>query len=305
MLAPMQGLTNRALRSLFIEWVRPDVVFTEFVQVRPGAERIIAKADAAEIAAHDSAVPLVVQLMGSDPEGLVAAAEAARDAGAGHLNINMGCPYGRMTRNAAGGALLKDPARLPETLAGLREATPGSLSVKLRSGHEEPCDVFGLTPYFEEAGVDFLILHPRTVVSKFDGPADHAITQRFCRECSLPVIANGDIFRAADGERLLAETAAAGLMLGRGAISDPWLFARLRGERPAEVDEATRRAELREYLTALAARYVDLFSGDTQVLFKLKEVVNQIDDGWFTKPRKVLRKCKRLDRFLAEVASLL
>ena len=301
----MQGLTNRALRSLFIEWVRPDVVFTEFVQVRPGTGEGISEVDAAEIAAGAAAeVPLVVQLMGGDPEGLVAAAQAARTAEAVHLNINMGCPYGRMTRNAAGGALLKDPSRLPETLAGLRAATPGSFSVKLRSGHDDPCDAYGLIPYFEEAGVDFLILHPRTVTQKFEGPADHAITRRFCELTSLPVIANGDIFGVADGERLLSETRAAGLMLGRGAISDPWLFERLRGGRPAVVDEATRRGEVRAYLLALAERYRELFHGDTQVLFKLKEVVNQLHDEAMKKPRKALRKCKRLDRFLAEVEAL-
>ncbi len=95
MLAPMQGLTNRALRALFIEKVRPDVVFTEFVRVRPKSRKPLSATDRMEIASQDGQVPLVVQLIGRETEGLVAAAEVAQEAGAVHLNINMGCPYGR------------------------------------------------------------------------------------------------------------------------------------------------------------------------------------------------------------------
>ncbi len=303
MLAPMQGLTNRALRQLFIQWVAPDVVFTEFLQVRPRAREGLSAVDCAEIQAQDS-TPLVVQLIGRDSDALVAAAEAAQQAGARHLNINMGCPYGRMTQNAAGGALLKHPERVAQTLSRLRAAIDGSFSVKLRAGYDDPEQVFELLPLFETLGVDFLVLHPRTVAQKYSGLADHAITARVCAATSLPVIANGDIKVVADAETIEARARPAGLMLGRGAIADPWLFTRLRGEAPVKVDESTRRQALRTYLLALLERYRELFAGDAQALYKLKEVIYYIQDEWFERPRKKLRRATQLETFRALVEAL-
>ena len=302
MLAPMQGLTNQALRHFFMETVRPDVVFTEFLQVRPGSRKKgLGKKECTEISAQPDDTPLVVQLMGRDTQALVNGAITAQEAGAQHININMGCPYGRMQSNSAGGALLKDPNSLPDTLHALREATQGSFSVKIRSGHEDPRQIFSLLPMFEEAGVDFLILHPRTVVDRYATPADHSITEEVCRETHLPVIANGDINKKEDGIRVLAETKSVGLMLGRGAIADPWLFLRLRNEHPAEFDEATRRDEIRHYLFTLLNLYQNYFCGDMQAISKLKEVLNQINDPWFNKPRKAMRKCKELKSIATEI----
>lgn len=297
MLAPMQGLTNVAMRQLFIDLVRPDVVFTELLPVRPGSKRGLSSSDCSEITNQPTSTPLVVQLMGRDVDALVKAAEMAEQAGAQHVNINMGCPYGRMINNSAGGALLREPERLPPTLKALRAAIKGSFSVKLRSGYSVSSEVYGLLPLFEDAGVDFLILHPRTVEQRYNGPADHSVTQKVCELTSLPVIANGDINCAADGQRLLEDSGVVGLMMGRGAIADPWLFARLRGELATSSDEVQRRKEVREYLLMLQLRYQQLFCGDTQVLSKLKEVLNQIHDEWFQGPLKALRKCKRLDQF--------
>lgn len=91
MLAPMQGLTNRALRALFIERVRPDVVFTEFVRVKASAKKNITENDRQEVVSTAGGVPLVVQLIGTDTEALLAAANTVQELGAEHLNINLGC----------------------------------------------------------------------------------------------------------------------------------------------------------------------------------------------------------------------
>src|SRR6266568_9606040 len=143
MLAPMQGLTNRALR---------------------------------EVGSQEGDVPLVVQLIGHGREALVAAARTAQTAGAVHINLNMGCPYGRMTTGLTGGGMLKRPADLTEIIPALREAISGTFSVKLRAGYDDPAQVFSLLPLFESARVDFLVLHPRTVAQAYTGRADHAIT---------------------------------------------------------------------------------------------------------------------------------
>ena len=232
MLAPMQGVTNPALRSLFAEWARPDVLFTEFLRVRPAsAGGPLAPKDLRQARGEEHGVPLVVQLIGSEPAGLIDAAGAAQRAGAVHLNLNLGCPFGRMT-SGSGGQLLQRPAQLAPVLTALRAVVEGSLSVKVRSGWDDPEQIFSLLPLFEAAGIDYLVLHPRTVVQHYEGEADHRITARVVEGTRLPVIANGDIRTAEVGRRVLEETGAAGLMLGRGAIADPELFARLRGEAP-------------------------------------------------------------------------
>lgn len=300
MLAPMQGVTNRAVRQVFIESVRPDVVFTEFMRVKHGDGQRLSRGDLHDARAEEHGVPLVVQLIGRDAAPLVEAAQAAQDAGAVHLNLNMGCPYGRMNVGCGGG-MLERPELLPEILGLLREAIAGSFSIKVRAGYSDPEQIFSLLPVFEAARVDFLVLHARTVVQRYEGLADHSITARVVRQTRLPVIANGDVCTAEGGAAVLRETGAAGLMLGRGAMKDPELFARLRGRAPASPSEAERLATAQRYLRALAERYGAIFCGDAQVLSKLQStvaVMTEPDDRAFKKVRKarsVAAFCDALD----------
>jgi tRNA-dihydrouridine synthase len=150
---------------------------------------------------------------------------------------------------------------------------------------------------FEDCGIDFLIVHPRTVQQQFKGLADHNVTAAVVRQTSLPVIANGDIWTVADGDRILSQTGAAGLMLGRGAIADPLLFERLRGNYPVLSTPEQRTEELRDYLQELLAGYQELFCGDQQVLWKMKEVVAFITDPCFSKQVRKLKKTKSLAKF--------
>lgn len=299
MLAPMQGITNRALRSLFIERYAPDVVFTEYVLVRSGVKKPVAKTDCQEVMSSGvKNIPLVVQLIGCDTKALIAAAKIVQDLGAEHININLGCPYGRMAGNAAGGSLLQEPDRLAGILSSLRPHVQGSFSVKVRSGLEDSSELSALLDLFEDSGLDFIIIHPRTVVQKYGGTADHRVTAEAVTRLSLPVIANGDIFTSEDAQRVFEQTGAAGLMLGRGAIGDPFLFDRIRGRYDAVSSPERRSHELQEYLLALLGRYTELFCGDQQVLWKLKEVVGQIRDPGCRKTVRQLLKSKRIDRFV-------
>ncbi|HCF60118.1 MAG TPA: dihydrouridine synthase, partial [Myxococcales bacterium] len=178
MLAPMQSVTNRALRSLFAKWARPDVLFTEFMRVKPS--RIggpLNPKDLREARGEEHGIPLVFQLIGGDPAAVVDAARAAQRAGAAHLNLNVGCPFGRMGAGSGGNLLRRTPV-LEAMLAALRAEVTGSLSVKVRAGYDDPEQLFSLLPLFEAAGVDFLVLHPRTVAQAYDGEADHRITAR-------------------------------------------------------------------------------------------------------------------------------
>lgn len=306
MLAPMQGVTNRAVRQVFAQWVRPDVLFTEFMRVRPGAAvgpARLSDGDLDDAKAQEHGIPLVVQLIGRDLDPLLEAAIAAQEAGAIHLNLNMGCPYGRMNVGCGGG-MLERPQTLPGILRGLREAIAGSFSIKVRAGYSDPEQIFSLLPVFEDAGVDFLVLHARTVAQRYDGDADHGITARVVKQTRLPVIANGDIGSAEDGHRVLRETGAAGLMLGRGAMRDPLLFERLRGRAPASPSVDELLLSHQRYLRRLAEGYGALFCGDAQVLAKLKSSMAVMDVPEDSRPFRSLRKAKSVAAFCEAVEQL-
>lgn len=159
-------------------------------------------------------------------------------------------------------------------------------------------------PLFENSRVDFLVLHPRTVVQEYEGIADHTITARVVQETCLPVIANGDVRTAADGLQLLEQTGAAGLMLGRGAIADPLLFLRLRERITAQPTRTERAAMLRYYLTGLLDRYQNIFCGEQQILGKVKSVFACMDDPDFVKQIKALRKARSILAFREQLSQL-
>lgn len=302
MLAPMQGLTNAALRAVFAGLGRPDVLFTEFVRVAPGRMPVFTGKPWDSCSGDD--LPLVVQLIGHDSQALATAARSAQQAGARHINLNLGCPHGRMTSAAVGGNLLAQPERLAPMLEAVRKVVDGSFSVKLRAGYDDPAQIFSLLPMLEDAEVDFIILHPRTVVQGYDGQADHAITAEVAKRTRLPLIANGDIRKASDGWRLLEHDGVTGLMLGRGAIADPLLFERLRGNAPVQPNRRQRAVLLRRYLAEVAGRYSERFCGDTQVLGKLREILKLIDDPAFAKTIEKLKKCRNMPLFNALLAEL-
>jgi tRNA-dihydrouridine synthase len=290
----MQGLTNRAFRAVLGEVARPDVLFTEFVRVRPRAKVPIAKTDFVEATTQVPGIPLVVQVIGCADEGVVQATRDLVARGVEHVNVNMGCPWGRMTSVLAGGGMFKAPETVAPMLSELRAVVPGSLSVKTRAGIDDERQIFTVLSAFEEAGIDFLVVHPRTVAQKYRGEANHALTREIVGATSVTVIANGDVRDEGDAARVLEETGAAGLMLGRGAVSDPHLFARIRGGAPPRPAGDARRRELSDYLGQLLEGYRELFHGDAQVLAKLREVLAHVTDPELARWVKTLRKARRV-----------
>ena len=189
--------------------------------------------------------------------------------------------------------------RAPETvepmLRELRAIVPGSLSVKTRTGIDDEREFFDVLPAFEASGVDFVVVHARTVKQKYRGVANHKLTAEIVNRCSLPVIANGDVATAADAQRVLDDTGAAGLMLGRGAITDPLLFERIRGCAPGRPTGEDRKGEVAAFLLRVLDAYEPLFQGDTQVLSKMGSVLVHITDAELRKWVKSLKKAKQVD----------
>jgi tRNA-dihydrouridine synthase B len=298
----MQGLTNRAFRSVFGRIAKPDVLFTEFVRVRPRAKAIIANSDFVEATSRVPGIPLVVQVIGSADEGVLQATRDLVARGVEHINVNMGCPWGRMTSVLAGGGMFRAPETVAPMLRELRALVPGSLSVKTRAGIDDERQIFDVLPAFEEAGIDFLVVHPRTVEQKYRGAANHALTREIVKATSLTVIANGDVCDEVEAAHVLEQTGAAGLMFGRGAVSDPKLFARVRGGAPRRPSGEERKRELAAYLSLLLEGYRGIFHGDAQILAKLREVLAHIKDPDLGRWVKTLRKQRRTSELAALLA---
>ena len=200
--------------------------------------------------------------------------------------------------------------RAPETveplLSELREIVPGSLSVKTRSGIDDERQIFTVMPAFEAAGIDFLVVHSRTVQQKYTGSANHDLTREIVERSGVPVIANGDVATVAAATEVMDQTGAAGLMLGRGAIADPWLFNRIRGTAPDKPEGDERRRELAHHLSLLLTSYETIFFGDAQILTKLRTVIAMIPDPDQAKWCKALKKQKSVQsmrRLLDEQSS--
>lgn len=299
MLAPMQGLTHDALRASFMENYAPDVVFTEFVQVQARSRKRIKAADIRDINNHRGQIPLVVQLIGGDVPALVDAAEMIQILGCHQLNLNLGCPFGRMTTGATGGELLRDRKHLNVLLKALRGVIKGSFSVKTRAGYHDPGEIFELLPLYQDCGVDYLVFHPRTVVQKYAGQADHDLSRELARQAGIPVIVNGDIKTPADALCLLADSKIAGLMVGRGALADPLLFQRIRGKLPETRNGLSRRNDLAELMYDLIPRYEKKFCGERQALMKLKDLLNFVVDSELQRDLGKLKRATTLPRFYA------
>ncbi|MBF0509623.1 MAG: tRNA dihydrouridine synthase DusB [Deltaproteobacteria bacterium] len=225
-LAPMAGFTDLPVR-LLAKKLGADLVCSEMVSSHglvQGAHRTL------DMLHSDQAEwPLSVQIFGSIPQVMAQAAEIAGNMGASIIDINMGCPVKKILRSGSGAALLTDQNKIALLLAEVRKATDRPLTVKIRSGidaaHLNFLDVGKIA---EDAGVDALTLHPRHVRQGFGGLADWSLIKALKQAVSIPVIGNGDIISAETAIRMVAETGCDGVMIGRAALGNPWLFRNIK-----------------------------------------------------------------------------
>jgi nifR3 family TIM-barrel protein len=187
---------------------------------------------------HPDEHPVSVQLFGNDPDVMESAAEQVARAGADLIDINMGCPVPKVCKTGAGAALLEDPAR---AVALARAAARGSglpVTVKLRSG-QRPGDLSGIRTAraLADAGaVAGLAIHPRHASQRHKGKPDYSLVQQLASEVSVPVLVSGGLHTADAARHAFEKTGAAGVLLARGSLGNPWLFSQVLGLRDGEPD---------------------------------------------------------------------
>ncbi len=185
--------------------------------------------------------PFVVQLFGGDPVQMAEAARLAREAGADALDVNMGCPVPKVTRNGAGSALLCDPARAAAIMRAVGSAGL-PVTAKIRAGWDRAhVNAVEVAQALEEAGACAVAIHPRTRAQGYTGRADWSLIARVKAALRVPLIGNGDVRCPADARRMMAETGCDAVMIGRAALGNPWIFRELAG---GEAPSPEERREL-------------------------------------------------------------
>jgi tRNA-dihydrouridine synthase B len=221
-MAPMAGYTNLAFR-LMVRRLGAGLVTTEMVSAMGLARDQKRTLD--YLRSHPEEKPLSVQIFGSRPEVMARAARMAEEAGADLVDINAGCPVRKVVKTGAGASLLREPKRLAEIVCAVRLAVSVPLTVKIRSGWspQEPaaCEAARI---IEDCGADGITIHGRFASDGFSGLADWAWIGRVKERCRIPVIGNGDVLDPAAALRMKAETGCDGVMIGRAAIGNPWIF---------------------------------------------------------------------------------
>jgi tRNA-dihydrouridine synthase B len=235
-LAPMAGVSEQPFREIAFA-LGAGLAPTELVSAN-GLIRNSART--AKYLKHGpSEKPYVVQIFGGEPDVMAQAAILVKQAGADAIDINMGCPVPKVTRSGAGSGLLCDPPRAAEVVRRCKEATGLPVSAKIRAGWDATrlnfCDV---ALALEEVGVAAVALHPRTRAQGYAGRADWSrITALKKALKRTPVIGNGDVVSVADARRMQEETGCDAVMIGRGALGNPWLFRELLGGERATPEE--------------------------------------------------------------------
>jgi tRNA-dihydrouridine synthase B len=221
-LAPMAGITDLSFR-LIARRFGADLVTSEMVSAE-GVLRGNASTRAL-LRIHPEERPLAVQLFGGEARAVGEAARIVADHGADVIDLNMGCAVPKVIRQGAGAALLLDPDRAGEMVAAVRRVVRVTVTVKIRSGWSlDQINAVEVARRAEGAGADAVTVHPRTARQGFSGAADWDVIARVKAAVSIPVIGNGDVRRPEQVEKLRQLTGCDGVMIGRAAKGNPWIF---------------------------------------------------------------------------------
>jgi len=258
-LAPMAGITDLAFRTI----VRPfgcALCLTEMVSA-DGLVRGMAKS-LVYLRSSPLDHPLGVQIFGSEPTTLADAARVVADRGADLVDINMGCPVKNVVKRGAGASLLREPAKIGRILHAVRKATSIPLTVKIRSGWDfSNLNALEVSRIAEESGCDAVIVHPRTASQGFSGRADWQVIEEIKAKTRIPIVGNGDVLRAADARRMIEATGCDGVMVGRGALGNPWIFGKI-ADPPEAPDDAPDLEERQRIIQEHLRLSVEIF-GET------------------------------------------
>jgi tRNA-dihydrouridine synthase B len=277
-LAPMQDVTDLGFMRLMARYGGPDLFYTEYFRVHPTSN--LEKPILRSITENDTGIPVIAQMIGNDVPSLVRTARELQRHEVAAIDLNLGCPAPIVYKKCAGGGLLREPKRIDAILGALREAIEIPFTVKTRIGFDDPGVFEELLPIFAKHVIDLLTVHARTVAEMYRSEVHYEFIARAVDAVSCPVSANGNVYSAEKAQEVLEITGARGLMIGRGAIRNPWLFEQIRQRLRGEELSIPRGRDVLQYLRELyeAAKPSEGFREGAQVQ-KMKKYTNFIGIG--------------------------
>lgn len=221
-LAPMAGITDLSFRRIAknfgVDLVTSEMVSSEGLVRNKARTKML-------LQSHAEEKPLAIQLFGSDPKVVAEAARMVADGGADIIDLNMGCPVPKVLRQGAGAELIRNPKRVAQIVEAVRNAVGTPVTVKTRSGWtQSSINVSEVARVAEAAGADAITIHPRTARQGFSGCADWPLIAKVKQVVNIPVIGNGDVTRPEDVGKMRELTHCDGVMIGRAAMGNPWIF---------------------------------------------------------------------------------
>jgi tRNA-dihydrouridine synthase len=276
-LAPMQDVTNRAFWALMARYGGPDLYWTEYFRVHRDSrlEPWILES----VTDNPTGRPAIAQLIGNDIPSLVRAARELQQYPVAAIDLNLGCPAPVVYRKCAGGGLLRDLPRIDGILGALREAVSIPFTVKTRLGFDTDATFEQLLPLFSKHGIDLLTVHGRTVTQMYRNGVRYDLIAQAARALPCPVLANGNVYSAEQALALSAQSGARGLMIGRGAIRNPWIFEQIRQRARGEPLALPTGRELLAYITELWQTQTTESASECSQAQRMKKFMNFIGEG--------------------------
>lgn len=278
-LAPMAGVTDLPFRLLCKEQgaglLCMEMISAKALQYNNKNTRVL-------LSIHPEEYPVSLQLFGSDPKIIAEQAKRIEELPFQILDINMGCPVPKVVKNGEGSALMKTPRLVYNIVAETVKAIQKPVTVKIRKGFDETTvNAVEIAKVIEEAGGAAVAVHGRTREQYYSGKADWEIIRRVKEAVQIPVIGNGDVVSAETAAKMQTETGCDGVMIGRSAQGNPWIFRELKEyKETGRIPERPDMAEVRSTILRHARLQLE-FKGEYQGIREMRKHV-----AWYTKGMK-------------------
>ena len=276
-LSPMAGVTDYTFRRLIKRRGGVGLVVSEFISVE-GLTRHNPKSKR-QMRFDEEERPFAVQIFGGQAPRMAMGAEMAEEIGADILDVNCGCPAPKVVKNGGGSGLLKDLPRLEEILTEIKKSISIPLTLKVRTGFSDSTiNVVDVAKMAEQCGVEHIQVHGRTRDQGYKGLANWELIKQVKDAVNIPVSGNGDITTIEYGMQKWRESGTDGILIGRGAMQNPWIFRQfqdaIEGREPYQPDLAEKKAVLLEFFGMCREEMPEIVA-----LGKMKQLAGQFTKG--------------------------